>query len=158
MLKCKKNGHYADKCPELKAIEAAKPNPFQKGHVNHLDVEELMNEPDAVMGMFPLNSITALVLFDTGASHSFISRDFVNKNGIPTETIGKTIKVSSPGGEMIVNAGCRDLTLEIGSYKFPTHLVVLPSQGLDVILGMDWMTANGGVIDCVNKSIILTTP
>ena len=57
--KCKKNGHYADKCPELKAIEAAKPNPFQKGHVNHLDVEELMNEPDAVMGMFPLNSISA---------------------------------------------------------------------------------------------------
>jgi hypothetical protein len=63
-----------------------------------------MNEPDAVMGMFPLNSFTALVLFDTGASHSFISRTFATKNGFPTETIGKTIKVSSPGGELIVNA------------------------------------------------------
>ena len=110
--------------------------------MNHLDVEELINEPDAVMGMFPLNSITALVLFDTGASHSFISKNFAIKNAIPTETIGKTIKVSSPGGEMIVNAGCRDLTLEIGTYKFPTHLVALPSQGIDVILGMDSMTAH----------------
>ena len=97
-FKCKKLGHYSSSCPENKAVEPAKPNPFQKGQVNHLNVEEVMNEPDAVMGMFPLNSFTALVLFDTGASHSFISRTFANKNGFPTETIGKTIKVSSPGG------------------------------------------------------------
>src|SRR4051812_15255790 len=58
---------------------------------------------------------------------------------------------------MIVNAGCRGLILEIGIYKFPTHLVVLPSQGLDVIFGMDWMTSYGGVIDCVNRAITLTT-
>jgi hypothetical protein len=116
-----------------------------------------MNEPDAVMGMFPLNSFTTLVLFDTGASHSFISRTFANKNGSPTETIGKTIKVSSPGGELLVDAGWRQLILEIGRYKFPTHLVILESQGLDVILGMDWMTTYG-VIDCVNRAITLTTP
>jgi hypothetical protein len=71
-------------------------------------VEEGMNEPDAVMGMFPLDSFTTLVLFHTGASHSFISRTFANKNGFP---IGKTIKVSSPGGELLVNAGCRQLIL-----------------------------------------------
>jgi hypothetical protein len=96
-----------------------------------------MNEPDVVMGTFPLNSFTTLVLFDTGAAHSFISRAFVNKHAFTTETIGKTIKVSSPGGEMLVNAGCWHLILEIGKYKFPTHLVVLDSQGLAVILGMD---------------------
>jgi hypothetical protein len=87
-----------------------------------------MNEPDVVMGTFPLNSFTTLVLFDTGAAHSFISRAFVNKHAFTTETIGKTIKVSSPGGEMLVNAGCWHLILEIGKYKFPTHLVVLDSQ------------------------------
>nr|XP_051196726.1 uncharacterized protein LOC127310066 [Lolium perenne] len=157
-FKCKKTGHFATECPENKHVDATKSNTFQKGQANHLNVEEVMNEPDAVMGMFPLNSFTALVLFDTGASHSFISRAFVNKNGLPTETIGKTIKVSSPGGEMIVNSGCRDLILEIGPYKFPAHLVILESQGLYVILGMDWMTTHRGVIDCVSKSITLTTP
>jgi hypothetical protein len=50
------------------------------------------------------------------------------------------------------------LILEIGKLKFPTHLVVLDFQGLDVILGMDWMTNYGGVIDCVNRAITLTTP
>jgi hypothetical protein len=45
----------------------------------------------------------------------------------------------------------------IGIYKFLTHLVVLDSQELDVILGMDWMTTYGGAIDCVNRAISLTT-
>ena len=76
-----------------------------------------MNEPDAVMGMFSLNSFIALVLFDTGASHSFISKAFVDKNKIPTKTIGKIFQVSSPGGEMSVNAKCGELILEIGTHK-----------------------------------------
>ena len=77
--KCKNKGHYATECPENKAEGAAKPNPFQKGHVNHINVEEVYDEPDAVIGTFLLNSFPAIVLFDTGASHSFISRAFVNK-------------------------------------------------------------------------------
>jgi hypothetical protein len=82
----------------------------------------------------------------------------VVKNKIPTETIDCPIRVSSPGGELIVNAGCRDLDPEIRKHKFLANLVVLDSQGLDVILGMDWMTAFEGVIDCANKTITLTTP
>ena len=59
---------------------------------------------------------------------------------------------------MSVSTKCGERILEIGTHKFPTHLVILPSQGLDVILGMDWMTAYRGVIDCANRSITLTTP
>jgi hypothetical protein len=108
--------------------------------------------------MFLLNKFSTLVLVDTGASHSFISRAFVVKNKIPTEIIGCPIRVSSPRGDLIVNAGCRDLVLEIGKDKFPANLIVLDSQGLDVILGMDWMTAFEGVLDRANKTITLTTP
>jgi hypothetical protein len=67
-------------------------------------------------------------------------------------------KVNFSRGELIVNAGCRDLVLEIGKHKFLANLIVLDSQGLDVILGMDWMTAFDGVIDYANKTITLTTP
>jgi hypothetical protein len=155
--KCHKTGHYANDCPQKKD-EGNKPNPFQKGQVNHINVEEIYDEPDTVYGMFLLNKFSTLVLFDTGASHSFISRAFVVKNKIPTEIMDCPIRVSSPGGELIVKAGCRDLVLEIGKHKFPANLVVLDSQGLDVILGMVWMTAFEGVIDCANKTITLTTP
>ena len=75
--------------------------------MNHINVEEIYEEPDAVAGKFRLNSIRAFVLFHTGASHSFISKAFVDRNGFPSENIGCPIKVSSPGGEMIVSLGCR---------------------------------------------------
>ena len=156
--KCKSKGHYATECPEKKAEEAAKPNPFQKGHVNHVNVEEVYDEPDAVIGTFLLNSFPALVLFDTGAPHSFISREFVKNHKLVTSTMLNPVRVSSPGGEMFASTHCRDLTLEIGKNPFPVNLIILETQGLHVIIGMDWMTRFEGVIDCANRSITLTTP
>jgi hypothetical protein len=156
--KCNNKGHYANDCPEKKAKEGFKPNPFQKGHVNHDNVEEVQEEPDAVIGMLLLNKFPAIVLFDTGASHSFISRVFVDRNSIPTESIPSPIKISSPGGELVAAFGCRNLSLDIGAYSFSTSLIVLESQGLDVILGMNWMTEYEGVIDCAKRSVTLTTP
>ena len=41
---------------------------------------------------------------------------------------------------------------------FPSDLIVLESQGLDVILGMDWLLKYEGNIDCASTSILLTTP
>ena len=46
---------------------------------------------------------------------------------------------------------CDRLPLRIGNYVFPSDLIVLESQGLDVILGMDWMSKYGGSIDCASK-------
>src|SRR4051812_29943861 len=59
---------------------------------------------------------------------------------------------------MIVNLGCHDLVIEFGKYKFPVSLIILYSQGLDVILGMDWMTKYEGVLDSANHTVTLTTP
>ena len=79
--KCRQMGHYSNACPGNKNgygdSGVSKPNPFQKGHVNHVNVEEVYNEPDALIGKFLINSVHALVLFDTGASHPFISRVFL---------------------------------------------------------------------------------
>ena len=50
------------------------------------------------------------------------------------------------------------MPLTIGNHVFPSDLIILESQGLDVILGMDWLSMYGGNIDCASKSIMLTTP
>ena len=73
-FKCQKTRHYATECPEAKngngnGGSAKKPNPFTKGQVNHISVEEIEDQPDPVVGKFLINAFTALVLFDTGASH-----------------------------------------------------------------------------------------
>ncbi|KAK1694878.1 hypothetical protein QYE76_011575, partial [Lolium multiflorum] len=59
--KCKKPGHYSTECPENKPVEATKSNAFQKGQANHLNVEEVMNEPDAVMGMPPDRDVEFII-------------------------------------------------------------------------------------------------
>ena len=51
--------------------------------MNHVSVEEIEEQPDAVVGKFLINAFTTLILFDTGASHSFISRGFVDKFKLP---------------------------------------------------------------------------
>ena len=53
--------------------------------------------------------------------------------------------------------GCHS-TLSIRNHDFPVDLIVLESQGLDVILGMDLLTKFEGNIDCARKTILLTTP
>jgi hypothetical protein len=111
-----------------------------------------------VIDTFLLNNFSALVLFDTSASHSFISRVFLDRNKIPTESINTHIRISSPEGELVAAYGCWRLSLSIGAHSFPTSLIVLESQGLDVILGMNWMTEYEGIIDCVKRAITLTTP
>src|SRR4051812_4222355 len=155
-------GHYSNMCPENKDNNGnsgvSKPNPFKKGHVNHVNVEEVYNEPDAVIGKFLINSVPTLVLFDSGASHSFISRAFVDKYKLPTIVLKSPVLVSSPGAEMEVSLGCFQLPLSIGKHVFPTDLIILDSQGLDIILGMDWMIKNQGVIDCASRSISLDAP
>ena len=46
-FKCKKTGHYSNECPEQQNGNGngnsggKKPNPFTKGHVNHVNVEEV---------------------------------------------------------------------------------------------------------------------
>jgi hypothetical protein len=49
------------------------------GRVSHVVVEEA---PDVVLGMFLVNATTAVVLFDSGALHSFISVAYVEKHNL----------------------------------------------------------------------------
>ena len=66
--------------------------------------------------------------------------------------------VTSPGVEYMASQGCFQMPLAIGRHVFPSNLIVLKSQGSDVILGMDWLSMYRGNIGCASKSILLTTP
>jgi hypothetical protein len=50
------------------------------------------------------------------------------------------------------------VNLKIRGIDFVANLIVLESKGIDVILGMDWLSKHKVLIDCTKKSIKLTTP
>ena len=85
-------------------------------------MEEVEAQPDAVIGMFLVKSFTALVLFDTGASHSYISRGFVDKYRLPTRVLKTPMLVSSPGAEYMASRGCFQVPLSIGKHVLPSNL------------------------------------
>ena len=71
---------------------------FGKAKVNHVNAEEAEDAPGVIFGEFLVQSALASVLFDSGASHSFISSHFVEKHDIPTIALKGPLMTRSPGG------------------------------------------------------------
>jgi hypothetical protein len=66
-----------------------------------------------VIGTFSVNDISAVVLFDSGASHSFISTAYVEKRNLPIALLRCQMIVSSPGGDMPARQLCPKVNLKI---------------------------------------------
>jgi hypothetical protein len=98
--------------------------------------------------MFLASSHPATILFDSGASHSFISSSFVVKHQLPITIMKQTILVSSPGGEMRTKHICPVISITIRGVDFLANLIVLDSKGIGIILGVDWLRKYDGVILC----------
>jgi hypothetical protein len=64
----------------------------------------------------------------------------VGKHNIPIVMLKCRIVVSSPGGDMPTRQVCLKVKIILRGVEFSANLVVLDSKGIDVILGMDWMS------------------
>ena len=93
--------------------------------------------------MFLPSHLWARVLFDSGASHSFISASCVKELGLEVETLEKLLHVSSLLGTRVsVDMICQDCELEISGILLTVDLRVMDMSDFDVILGMDWLKAH----------------
>jgi hypothetical protein len=121
-------------------------------------IEEAQEAPKVVLGTFLVNSEPASVLFDSGASHSFVTNQFVEKHNLAINPMKKKLLVTSTGGEMKASHICPWVDLKLNEIEFLADLVVLKSWGTYVILGMDWLCKHDGVILCRKRSVVLTSP
>jgi hypothetical protein len=162
-FKCGLIGHFAWQCPARSTtpragnqVEPQRQQNFMHGSVNHMTSDEAQQAPDVVLGLFLASSHPATILFNSGASHSFISSSFVAKHSLPIATMKRTMLVSSPGGEMRTKHICPVVTITIRGVDFPSNLILLDSKGIDIILGMDWLSKYDRVIQCARKVVKLT--
>ena len=108
--------------------------------------------------MFLLIRLWARVLFDYGASHSFISTSCVKDLGLEVETLEKLLYVNSPLGTRVsIDLICRDCELEISGILLIVNFLVMDMSEFDVILRMDWLTAHQVVFDCDHRRVIAYT-
>jgi hypothetical protein len=116
------------------------------GRVNHMTSDEAEQAQYVVLGMFLANLHPATILFNSGASQSFILSSFVAKHNLPITTMKHTMLVSSLGGEMWTKHICPAVSITIREVDFPSNLILLDSKGIDIILGMNWLSMHDGVI------------
>jgi hypothetical protein len=177
VLRCGEKCHFANQrpnsrnCPPQTAVStpaltcgansvpvATRQN-YVHGKVNHVVVEEAQKALDVAIGTFFDNDTSAVVLFNPGASHSFISVAYVEKHNLPIALLRCQMIVSSPRGYMPARQLCPKVNRKIrGGVDFIANLIVLELKGIDIILGMDWLSKHKVPINCAKKSVKLTTP
>jgi hypothetical protein len=176
-FKCGKVGHYANNCPKRNpqtlqrnnnqrvdkntptrgTAQNKTPQNQSKGRIKHVTAEIVIEDVDVVYGMVLINSIPASVLFDSRASHSFITKSFVKKHNISNYPFKRKLLIRSPRGEIRATHSCPQTKLEIRGISFLVELIFLESSGIDVILVIDYLTNYDGVISCAKRMVTLTS-
>jgi hypothetical protein len=119
--------------------------------------ETVPEDADVVYGMFLINSIPASVLFDSGSSHSFVTESFVENHNISNYPLKRQLLIRSPGGELRATRSCCQTKVEIRGISSLVDLIILEWSGIDVILGIDYLTKYDGVISYAKRMVRLTS-
>ena len=110
---CDQSGYFANKCLNKKTTTGARPQlpslerPRAAGQVFAMTSIEATQSGSLILDYCILLGNQVLVLFDSGASHSFISHDCVKKLGLSTRDLGCELIVSTPAfGQVSTNYTC----------------------------------------------------
>jgi hypothetical protein len=169
-FKCGSLNNFAKQCPQAgqaqgKGFRQDNLNKNKKqtvqvrqGRVNFTTLAELPEGAPVLSGTFSVHHKPAIILFDSGASHSFISTNFGAKVGLDFCHTKASYMISTPGGKIASNQNIRRVPIKLGSKIFKTDLILLALEGMDIILGMDWMTRHGAILDISFRAIELNSP
>ena len=82
--------------------------------VNMMNAAQAEDSSDVIMGNLPVNDIPAKVLFDTGASHCFMSKPFFTKHEFVSSHLGKQMDIVSPDKRLSASLEVPDVTITLG--------------------------------------------
>ena len=126
--------------------------------MHHVSATEAQDGPDIVLGMLLVNCHPASVLFDTGASHSFISEVYAWLHGMSFCDMPTPLIIQTPGSKWQTSKVSHGNEILVDRLVFLASLISLKSSDINIILGMDWMTSHHAKIDCYTRSVQLTHP
>jgi len=107
------------------------------------------------MGRCMIASEPLCVLYDFRVTHSFMSETCVKKLGLSVCELQCDLVVSTPAlGLVRTSSLCARCPVEVEGCVYKVNMISLPVQELEVILGMDWLSANHILIDCRKKRLL----
>jgi hypothetical protein len=111
-----------------------------------------------MMGMFAIRGKPIRVLFDSGATHSFMNGKTLSKVGLNSCNTNDAFTIKKAGGNISSELVTRGVLLELGSKTIDTDLIILGLEGMNVILGMDWMNRHKVVLDISERVVEINAP
>jgi hypothetical protein len=128
------------------------------GHANYTTVEEIPTGEKVLAGMFFLNEHPIIILFDSRASHDFVSSACAERARLTLVPSWMPYVISTPRGQVDTDHIAQKVPLELSGRVFSTSLIVLSGQGIDVILGMRWMKMHKAILDVAARLVHLCSP
>ena len=103
-----------------------------------MDAVDADKSEGLIQGTCEMDGETLTVLYDSGASHSFISHNYMTILWLPISELPYDLLVSTPTNKPVKTSQIyMNVPLQIEGRTFVANLIRLPLFGLDIILGID---------------------
>jgi predicted aspartyl protease len=110
--------------------------------------------PQALTGQFSpptlkfkglLQGMTVTVLIDTGSTHNILQPRIANHLQIPSQPIPNFSVMVGNGSHIQCSGLCHDVPITLQNHLFHIPFYLLPIEGADVVLGMEWLRKLGPI-------------
>ncbi|XP_050920201.1 uncharacterized protein LOC127137820 [Lathyrus oleraceus] len=126
------------------------------GQVYTLDARKAKRNNALIVGMFLINNHPCFVLFDYEETHSFVSIWCMKRLGLQAIPLSPPMVVTTAMDDVVETPLiCENCSLSVNGRIFQIDLICLPLKKVDVVLGMDWLSAKSVFIRCEEKLIII---
>jgi hypothetical protein len=105
-----------------------------------------------------LRSVPCVVLVDSGATHSFVSRHFCHQHALHYANVSSSALLADGVTCLSVVGVLWNSELKVSSFCCKQSLLVLDSSSSDVVLGMDWLEAHDPKLSFRKRRMHLNIP
>jgi hypothetical protein len=130
----------------------------RQGRVNFTTIAKLPDGAPVMSGTFSIHRKPVVTLFDSGATHSFISNNCGTRIVFDLYHTRGSYMISTLGGKVTSNQMVKSVPIQLGSKLIKIDLVLLNLEGIDVILGTNWMTEHRVLLDISSRVIEIDSP
>ncbi|XP_015944587.1 uncharacterized protein LOC107469719 [Arachis duranensis] len=124
-----------------------------QGRVFAVNANDASKADPLMRGICLIGDKFLIALYDTGASHSFISFAKVEELGLKVLELAFDLHVHTPHQTVMTRSGCRQVGFKLEGRDLVCDLICLPMVGLEMILGFDWLSKNRVLLDWFERSI-----